>query len=89
MNLLGWSERHSEHKTTLGCYPEDETRIKDGKERLELNRGSESRWTYRIRPIRFIHVRWTGVDALTCSVPTYGTCIYSKQRSGPLPSTLN
>ena len=40
MNLLGWSERHSEHKTTLGCYPEDETRIKDGKERLELKRGS-------------------------------------------------
>ena len=65
MNLLGWSERHSEHKTTLGCFPEDETRIKDGKERLELNRGSESRWTYRIRPIRFIHVRWTVIYALT------------------------
>ena len=39
MNLLGLSERHSDHETTLGCYPEDETRIKDGKERLELNRG--------------------------------------------------
>ena len=55
-------------KTTLGCYPEDETRIKDGKERLELKRGSESRWTYRIRPIRFIHVRWTGIYALTATL---------------------
>ena len=26
---------------------------------------SESWWTYMTRPIRFIHVRWTGVYALT------------------------
>ena len=63
--------------------PEDETRIKDRKERLELNRGSESRWTYRIRPIRFIHVRWTGIYALTVCLSVSSTYLYCSKPKSP------